>query len=213
MLKIHNFSYGSNFSHPNLGNQQTATNNQNSPYSQNSFFDTTNIIYLNDDVNELDDPRGGATQWTWTEDKLLISAWLNVSIDPLIGADKKGAQQYGACYEEVVRKIGSGTNLENKIAAAHDFHKNKYNKKSNFEKHWNDLKRHPKWRQPKKTSIGTNSGSAKKTKLSDSRNYSSSMNETPTDENVVESPVRPNGTKAAKRKGKGKAEFNNLKKK
>ncbi|KAL1803124.1 hypothetical protein ACET3Z_031773 [Daucus carota] len=31
------------------------------------------------------------------------------------------------------------------------------------------------------------------------------MNETPTDENVVESPVRPKGTKAAKRKGKGKA--------
>ncbi|XP_074326657.1 uncharacterized protein LOC141664598 [Apium graveolens] len=31
------------------------------------------------------------------------------------------------------------------------------------------------------------------------------MNETPIDENVVESPVRPKDTKAAKRKGKGKA--------
>ncbi|XP_074326516.1 uncharacterized protein LOC141664463 [Apium graveolens] len=109
--------------------------------------------------------------------------------------------------------MGSGTNLENIIAAAHDFHKNKYNKKSNFEKHWNDLKRHPKWRQPKETSIGTNGGNAKRTKLSDSGNYSSSMNKTPTNENVVESPVCPKGTKAAKRKGKGKAEFNDLKKK
>ena len=41
--------------------------------------------------------------------------------------------------------------------------------------------------------------------MSDSRAYSSSANnETPTDENIVESPVRPKGTKAAKRKGKGK---------
>ena len=58
------FSYGSNFSHLNLETQQTPTNNQSSPHSQNSFFDTTNIIDLNDDVNEFDDPRGGATQWT-----------------------------------------------------------------------------------------------------------------------------------------------------
>ncbi|XP_074376736.1 uncharacterized protein LOC141718252 [Apium graveolens] len=97
--------------------------------------------------------------------------------------------------------MGSGTNLDNIIAASHDFHKAKYNKKSNFDKHWNDLRRQPKWKQPKET----NSGSAKRTKLSDSGNYSSSMNETSIDENVVESPVRPKGTKAAKRKGKGKA--------
>ncbi|KAL1802658.1 hypothetical protein ACET3Z_031305 [Daucus carota] len=33
------------------------------------------------------------------------------------------------------------------------------------------------------------------------------MNETPTDENVVESPVRPKGAKATKRKGKGKGKI------
>ena len=77
--------------------------------------------------------------------------------------------------------MGSGKNLDNIIAAAHG------------------LKRHPKWRHP----IETSTGSAKRTKLSDTGNYSSSMNETPTDENVVESPVRPKGTKAAKRKVKG----------
>ncbi|XP_074364334.1 uncharacterized protein LOC141705170 [Apium graveolens] len=97
--------------------------------------------------------------------------------------------------------MGSGTNLDNIIAAAHGFHKTKYNKKFNFDKYWNDLKRHPKWRQPKET----NNGSAKRTKFSDFGNYSSLMNETPTDENVVESPVRPKGTKAAKRDGKKSA--------
>ena len=95
--------------------------------------------------------------------------------------------------------MGSGTNFDNIIAAAHGFHKTIYNNKSYFDKYWNDLKRHPKWRQP----IETSTGSAKRTKLSDTGNYSSSMNETPTDENVVESPVRPKGTKAAKRKVKG----------
>ena len=28
-------------------------------------------------------------QWKWVEDKLLVSAWLNVSIDPLVGTDQK----------------------------------------------------------------------------------------------------------------------------
>lgn len=104
--------------------------------------------------------------------------------------------------------MGSGTNLDNIIAAAHGFHKTKYNKKFNFDKHWNDLKRHPKWRQPKET----NNGSAKRTKFSDFGNYSSLMNETPTDENVVESPVRPKGTKAAKRDGKKRQSLMILKK-
>ena len=29
-------------------------------------------------------------QWKWDEDELLISAWLNVSTDPMIGTDQKG---------------------------------------------------------------------------------------------------------------------------
>ncbi|XP_047312726.1 glutathione S-transferase T2-like [Impatiens glandulifera] len=67
--------------------------------------------------------------------------------------------------------------------------------------HWGELRRHPKWRTP-----STNSGSTKRTKLSGTRAYSSSTNnDTPTDTNDgVESPVRPQGTKAAKRKGKRK---------
>ena len=159
---------------------------------------------------------------------------MNVSTDPIIGADQKGeafwdrirqyceesnpglikrgaiaikkrwqrinegAQKYGSCYEQAERRVGSGSNLDNIIEAAHDLHKAKYKKKSNFELHWNELRRQPKWRAP--TPSG---GSGKRTKLSDSGAYSTSGNDE-TNENIVESPVRPKGTKAAK-KGKGKA--------
>ena len=64
--------------------------------------------------------------------------------------------------------------------------------------HWNELRRQPKWRTPT-----SSCGSGKRTKLSDSGAYSTSGNDE-THENIVESPVRPKGTKAAK-KGKGKA--------
>ncbi|XP_074371353.1 uncharacterized protein LOC141712344 [Apium graveolens] len=86
------FAYGSNFQTipPHFGNQQTPTTNQNSPHSQSSFIDATNVIDLNDDVNEFDDTQKDITQWCWNENQLLISAWLNVSTDPLIGADQKG---------------------------------------------------------------------------------------------------------------------------
>ncbi|KAL9673101.1 hypothetical protein QQ045_029354 [Rhodiola kirilowii] len=219
--------------------QQTPTENQNSPHSQTSAFDAANIIDPNEDINDVDDTQGGATQWNWSEDKVLISAWLNVSIDPMVGTDKKseafwdrirnyceesnpglikrgtvaikkrwqrineGAQRYGSCYEQAEQRAGSGSNMDNIIEVAHEIHKAKYNKKSNFDRHWNELRRQPKWRTP-----STSSGSAKRTKLSDSGTYSSSMNEAPIDDNVVESPVRPKGTKAVKRKGKANAKSN-----
>ncbi|XP_074374823.1 glutathione S-transferase T3-like [Apium graveolens] len=41
------------------------------------------------DCVEVEDVRESIGQWKWIEDKLLISAWLNVSIDPLIGTDQK----------------------------------------------------------------------------------------------------------------------------
>ena len=220
--------------HPQTGVQQNPISNENSPHSQASAFDATNTIDLNDDVIEVENMRDSITQWKWSEDKLLISAWLNVSTDPIIGADQKGeafwdrirqyceesnpglikrgaiaikkrwqrinegAQKYGSCYEQAERRVGSGSNLDNIIEPAHDLHKAKYKKKSNFELHWNELRRQPKWRAP--TPSG---GSGKRTKLSDSGAYSTSGNDE-TNENIVESPVRPKGTKAAK-KGKGKA--------
>ncbi|XP_074323390.1 glutathione S-transferase T3-like [Apium graveolens] len=184
---------------------------------------------------ETDDLREITGQWKWVEDKLLISAWLNVSIDPVIGTDQKadefwnqihqyceednsgvikrgavamkkrwqrineGAQKFGACYDEAQRKIGSGSNLDNIIEKAHEDHLTKYKKKSNFELHWRELRRHPKWRGP------PTSASSKRTKLCSSGAYSSEgNNDTPISEEFEL--VRPKGTKTAtKRRGNGKA--------
>lgn len=222
--------------HPQFGVQQNTVTNENSPHSQASTFDANNIIDLNDDVVEVKNKRDVIIQWKWSEDKLLISGWLNVSIDPITGADQKsetiwdrihqycegdnpglikreaiaikkrwqqineGAQKYGACYEKAERLVGSGSNRANITEVAHDLHKTRYNKKSNFEFHWNELRRQPKRKTPTPSC-----GSGKRTKLSDSGDYSTSGNDE-THENVVKSHVRPIliGTKAAK-KGKGKA--------
>ncbi|XP_074327437.1 glutathione S-transferase T3-like [Apium graveolens] len=202
-----------------------------------SAFGGTNSIDLNNNYDDLEDVREGIGHWKWTEDKLLISTWLNVSIDLIIGDDQRGeafwerirqyceesnpdlikrgliaikkrwhrinegAQRYGSCYDQANQIIGSGSNMDNIVALALELHTTKYKKKSNFDMHWNELHRHLKWRTPL-----TNSGSTKRTKINNSGAYSSSTNnETPTDDNdVAQSPVLPKGTKAAKRKGKGK---------
>ena len=105
----------------------------------------------------------------------------------------EGAQQYGSCYEQAERRIGICTNMDNIIQLAHELHVAKYKKKYNFDKHWSEFRKQHKWRTPSTYSEGR-----KRTKLSDSGAYpSSANNETPTDENIVES-------KAAKRKGRGK---------
>nr|XP_017225386.1 PREDICTED: glutathione S-transferase T3-like [Daucus carota subsp. sativus] len=227
------------FSFPHFPNsqfetQQSPVNIQNSPDSQVPAFANTNFVDLNDDYEENEDVRENTGHWTWVEDKLLISAWLNVSIDPLIGTDQKaeafwdrikqyceednpgvikrgvvamrkrwqrineGAQKFGSCYDEAQRMIGSGSNLDNIIEKAHELHLAQYKKKTNFDNHWRELRRHPKWRTP------TTSASSKRTKLSSSGAYSSEgNNDTPTSDEFEL--VRPKGTKAAKRKGKGKA--------
>ncbi|XP_072084290.1 uncharacterized protein [Arachis hypogaea] len=46
-------------------------------------------INLNDD--DIEDRRQDSIQhWHWKEDEMLISAWLNVSTDPVVGTDQKG---------------------------------------------------------------------------------------------------------------------------
>ncbi|XP_074344447.1 uncharacterized protein LOC141683609 [Apium graveolens] len=96
--------------------------------------------------------------------------------------------------------------MTNIVKRAHSLHKTTFGKKSNFEFHWSELRSQPKWRGPT-----INSGSTKRTKLSDFGAYlSSGNNEIPDDNNIVESPVHPKGTKAAKRKGKGKKKIMDL---
>ena len=59
-------------------------------------FNNTNIIDLNDDCEESEDVREITGQWKWVEENLLISAWLNVSIDSLIGTDIKSGSILGS---------------------------------------------------------------------------------------------------------------------
>ncbi|XP_074356457.1 glutathione S-transferase T3-like [Apium graveolens] len=184
-------------------------------------------------VAKGEDVRENTGQWKWVEDKLLISVWLNVSIDPLVGTDQKaeafwsriqqycedespgvikrgvmaikkrwqrinkGAQKFGAAYDQAQRTAGSGTNMDNLVEKARDYHLTNFKKKSNFELQC-ELRRHPKWRPP------PTSASSKRTKLSSSGAYSSEgNNDTPTSEEFEL--VRPQGTKVAtSRKGKGK---------
>ncbi|XP_074378103.1 uncharacterized protein LOC141719628 [Apium graveolens] len=114
-------------------------------------------------------------------------------------SSKLNGQLRWSVYEKV-KTFGSGSNLDDINERAHILHSAKYNKKCNFDKHWFELRRQPKWRSPSTTE------SSKRTKLSNYGNYSSSgNNDTPTTENDVESPVHPKGVKAAKRRGKGKA--------
>ena len=59
-----------------------------SQYSQFSSHDGLDAIDLNNEEIEYGGQDCG--HWQWEEDKLLISAWLNVSMDPVVGTDKKG---------------------------------------------------------------------------------------------------------------------------
>lgn len=59
-------------------------------------------------------------------------------------------------------------------------------KKFNFDKHWSEFRRQPKWR-----TLSTNICSTKRNKLNNCWTYPSSMNETPLYDNVVESSICP----------------------
>ncbi|XP_074356449.1 uncharacterized protein LOC141696169 [Apium graveolens] len=111
----------------------------------------------------------------------------------------ESAQKFCACYDEAQRKIESGSNLDKIIEKAHKDHLTNYKKKSNFELHWCELRRYPKWRTP------PTNASSKRTTLGSSGAYSlGGNNNKPTSDEFE--PVHPKGTKAAtKKKGNGEA--------
>ncbi|XP_074351984.1 glutathione S-transferase T2-like [Apium graveolens] len=110
----------------------------------------------------------------------------------------EGAQKFGSCHDKALRRVGSGSKLDNIIEEANALHLKYYKKKPNFNNHWREFRRQPKWRTPR------TSESSKRTKLSSSGTYSSEgNNDTPTSDEFEL--IHPKGTEAAKRKGKGKA--------
>ncbi|XP_057730722.1 glutathione S-transferase T3-like [Arachis stenosperma] len=171
---------------------------------------------------------------------MLISAWLNVSTDSVVGTDQKretfwsrihsycvefcsdissgvvackkrwykinkAVAQFAGCYDQASRNIRSGSKADDIKELAYKLYSTNYGKKFTFERHWNMLRFEQKWR----SQLPTQSGGSKRTKVSATRAYLFSSNpETPlTDETGVDSPVRPQGSKKSKQKGKGKAQM------
>ncbi|XP_057746130.1 glutathione S-transferase T2-like [Arachis stenosperma] len=189
-------------------NPSSQTPIQSSPNSQYSDFANPHgldAIDLNDDI---EDRRQDSIQhWHWKEDEMLISAWLNISTDPGVVACKKrwykinkAVAQFAGCYDQASRNIRSGSNADDIKELAYKLYSTNYGQKFTFERHWNMLRLEQKWR----SQLPTQSGGSKRTKVSATGAYSSSSNpETPlADEPGVDSPVRPQGSKKSKRRGK-----------
>ncbi|XP_057747348.1 glutathione S-transferase T3-like [Arachis stenosperma] len=223
----------------NPSSQTPIQSSPNSPYSDFANPRGLDAIDLNDD--DIEDRRQDSIQhWHWEEDEMLISAWLNVSIDPVVGTDQKGetfwsrihsycvefctdmtrgvvackkrwykinkaVAQFAGCYDQASRNIRSGSNADDIKELAYKLYSTNYGQKFTFERHWNMLRLEQKWR----SQLPTQSGGSKRTKVSATGAYSSSSNpETPlADEPGVDSPVRPQGSKKSKRRGKGKAQM------
>ncbi|XP_017221312.2 glutathione S-transferase T3-like [Daucus carota subsp. sativus] len=189
------FPSGQNFSTslPQFGNDPTPINVQESPLSQFSTFNSREVIDLNDNSVEVEDIRENSVQWKWEEDKLLISAWLNVSIDPLTGTDQKG-ETFWERIRQYCEESDHGLIKRGVVAIRERWQRinegaQKYG--ACFEK------------EQKLIGSGSNMNDIiEKAHILHKDTYAN--NETPDDNNIVESRVRPKGTKAAKRKAKGK---------
>ncbi|XP_057740510.1 glutathione S-transferase T3-like [Arachis stenosperma] len=190
-------------------NPSSQTPIQSSPNSQYSDFANPHgldAIDLNDD--DIEDQRQDSIQhWHWKEDEMLISAWLNgvVACKKRWYKINKIVAQFAGCYDQASRNIRSGSNADDIKELAYKLYSTNYGKIFTFERHWNMLRLEQKWR----SQLPTQSGGSKRTKVSATRAYSSSSNlETPlADEPGVDSPVRPQGSKKSKRKGKEKAQM------
>ncbi|XP_016185186.1 glutathione S-transferase T2-like [Arachis ipaensis] len=117
----------------------------------------------------------------------------------------KTVAQFAGCYDQASRNIRSGSKADDIKEFAYKLYSTNYGKKFTFERHWNMLRLEQKWR----SQLPTQSSGSKRTKVSATGAYSSSSNpETPlADKPSVDSPVRPQGSKKSKRKGKEKAQM------
>ncbi|XP_057755372.1 glutathione S-transferase T3-like [Arachis stenosperma] len=168
-------------------NPSSQTLIQSSPNSQYSDFANSrglDVIDLNDD--DIEDRRQDSIQhWHWKEDEMLISGWLNVSTDPVVGTDQKGETFWSRIHSYCVEFCFDMTRGSWLIK----LYSTDYGQKFTFERHWNMLRLEQKWR----SQLPTQSSGSKRTKVSTTGAYSSSSNpETPlADESSVDSPVRP----------------------
>ncbi|CAN7034943.1 unnamed protein product [Brassica oleracea var. botrytis] len=129
-------------------------------------------------------------KWTPTEDAVLISAWLNMSKDPVVSneqkatspkverGDKRGAIQckqrwqkindlvckFAGSYDAVTRLKTSGQNENDVVKAAHEIFYNDYKVNFTLQHAWEELRYDQKWCEVATCKMG---GTAKKRKCDD----------------------------------------------
>ncbi|XP_028088025.1 glutathione S-transferase T3-like [Camellia sinensis] len=133
-------------------------------------------------TTKISQPTGN---FTIEEDMMLISSWLNISLDPIRGNEQKSKAYWLRVWENF-----------NKFGIAKKLYKDLYQSNFSFEHCWNELRSQPKWMEDtttKKQKSTKNASPATSTpctqdsvNLGDNDNY-----------DVVERPV---GRKAAKKK-------------
>ncbi|CAL5400761.1 unnamed protein product [Camellia sinensis] len=157
--------------------------------------------------------------FTVEEDMMLISSWLNISLDPIRGNEQKtqtslmnrwstiqlATNKFCGCFSQVERLNRSGSTENDKIRDAKKLYKDLYHSNFPFEHCWNELRSQPKWMEDtttKKQKSTKNASPATSTPCTpDSVNLENNDNY-----DVVERPI---GRKAAK-KNKAKDLGNNV---
>ncbi|XP_024006271.1 glutathione S-transferase T3-like [Eutrema salsugineum] len=160
-------------------------------------------------------------QWTPKEDLVLISAWLNTSKDPIVGNEQRAGafwqrieckQRWGRLNDQVCKFVGayeaaqkqrtSGQNENDVMKAAHEIFFNDYLIKFTLEHAWRELRHDQKWCSSSYPA-SKDGEKAKRRKVEDSANSSSSVHERVADDVFVE--AKPPGVKASKAKAKKSA--------
>uniref|UniRef100_A0A7N0UD17 No apical meristem-associated C-terminal domain-containing protein n=1 Tax=Kalanchoe fedtschenkoi TaxID=63787 RepID=A0A7N0UD17_KALFE len=174
-----------------------------------------------------------SVKWSAKEEEMLISSWLTVSNDSVIGnaqtrgsfwgrvtdyfnitsnqvtlllLDATGINEFNCYYNQIVSDHHSGWSDNQIIEAARLNWKNAHkNKEFSYMYIWEMVKDEPKWAAQIEAQ-----NTSKKAKTSESRAYTSSSNRDPEEHSYGgnESESRPIGQKAAKRKLKEKGKKN-----
>ncbi|KAG7580863.1 No apical meristem-associated C-terminal domain [Arabidopsis suecica] len=146
----------------------------------------------------------GRRKWTATEDVVLISAWLNTSVERRETDHIKqrwakindGVCKFVGSYEAALKQQSSGQNDNDVMKLAHQIFTNDYDAKFSLEHAWRELRHDQKWCSAPSTKA---TGQPKRRKTQEYAHCGSSQ---PLSHGVEEAMPRPIGVKAAKAKAK-----------
>ncbi|XP_013601001.1 PREDICTED: glutathione S-transferase T3-like [Brassica oleracea var. oleracea] len=173
-------------------------------------------------VDEATAERKERKTWTPTDDIVLISSWLNMSKDPVVGNEQspkvagtekiEGSQckqrwhklndlvcKFCGAYEAATRERTSGMNENDVVKSAHEIFFSNHEKRFTLEHAWHELRNDQKWCE---VSTAKTKSSSKRRKFGDGQQSASShVNE---NDATVDDDGRnhPAGVKAAKARGK-----------